>query len=220
MNMKLICLILLLSFVSCASYNPGEQATELRSDAKGDVLLTSINDDELSLPNLEFYNFYFENKSTEWRRIKKIEILGIKDHPEAKIIIGKDLNDWARAIEHKVKIDEYNNKIISSALAITGAGIAAVGVHHNSNSVGETGAVIGSGALAVLEAQEIFSKISDLERSSLIPTEHLLTPFAIPPQLVSTKWLLIQKDPETQINTIVLKITYEDETTTVFQQNY
>jgi hypothetical protein len=209
----------MIALSGCASYNPGNDASVMKSDAKDILKLSSAIDRDFSTDDLVFLNFYLENKSAEWARIKNVSVLAIENNLDAKIVIGQDLVFWAKAIEHKVAIDNQNRQAIMTSLALAGAGIAVEGASRNSSGSINTGVAMASGALTIEGTQSIFGTISDLERSKLVPEDHLFTPSAVPPHLVLKKWLLVQTKPKSPVHKIVVKVIFEDNTSTVFVVN-
>lgn len=81
-----------------------------------------------------------------------------------------------------------------SSISLAGLAIASGGVNQNSIGTLNAGLALTTGALTIGSAQKLFSKISDIERSKLVPEDHLYTPTSIPPHLVMKKWLLLQKN--------------------------
>ncbi len=214
--MKNILLIFGLLLTGCASYTPGDNARQIKSDSQELVSITSNVDSEMSFKDLVFVNFYFANKSANWARVKNIEILDIENHPDARIIVSGDLHAWGKAMEHKIAIDSYNRKILTGAIALAGAGVMIKGANSNSKGTTTTGLVITSGALVINDVQNLMKNVSDLERSSLVPEDHLYSPFTIPPHLVTNKWILFQTTNPNKLCTIDFKVTFIDGTSTVF----
>lgn len=211
--MKIICCILLLLVTSCASYSPGQDATIERHTSKEVLGLSAKIDDTMSYEDLVFVNFYLFNPTNNWARVKSAELIDIENHPDMRVIVGKDLYYWAKSMEHKVTIDNYNREMLLGSLAIGGAALA---ISSNNASIGKLGAVVAIGSVLLSDVENLMEKISSLERASLVPEDHIYSPFSVPPKLVTRKWVLFQKMNVKNLCRLKLKLTYLDGTITVF----
>lgn len=209
-------LIVTLFLTSCASYTPGSQAKRTKGTSQEQVSVTAKIDSNMSLDDFLFVNFYFSNYGSEWARIKNIEIVSIKDHPDARVIVGKDLYYWGKSMEHKLAVDAYNRDIMYGSLALLGAGVALAGGSSGSKPTARLGAALATGAIVFSEVQNILDNISELERTAIVPENHLFSPFTVPPHLTTNKWILFQKMNAKNLCMITFRITYIDDKTATF----
>lgn len=184
--MKNVFFLLILLLTSCASYTPGKMT---QIDTKEKLGISAQIDSDMSFDDLTVINFYFSNPTTSWTRIKNIELLGIENHPDIRVIVGKDLYYWAKSMEYKVAIDNHNRELFWGSMALVGAAVSIAGSSSNSMTTVKVGAALAVGSLLVNDVENILEKVSALERASLVPESHLYTPFSIPPHLVTTKWM-------------------------------
>lgn len=211
--MKFILILLVLLLTGCASYTPGEDAEILQNDSSEILNASAQVDSRMSFKDLMLVNFYFSNPTKNWMRIKNVEITNIENHSDARVIVGKDLYYWAKSMEHKIAIDNHNRELFWGSLAMAGA---AISVSSNSTTTSGIGAALAIGSITVGTAEELLAKVTSLERASLVPESHLYSPFSIPPHLVSTKWILLQKMNIQELCRLKFKVTFIDGTSALF----
>lgn len=211
--MKIICCAIMLLLTSCASYSPGQDATIERLTSNEILGLSAKVDDTMTYKDLVFVNFYLFNPTNNWVRVKSAELIDIEDHPDLRVIVGKDLYYWAKSMEHKVAIDNYNREMLLGSLAIGGAALA---ISSNNASAARLGTALTVGSVLLSDVENLLEKISTLERASLVPEDHIYSPFSVPPKLVTRKWVLFQKMNVKRLCRLKLKLTYIDGTMTVF----
>ncbi len=214
--MKIVFIALLLLISSCASYTPGEDADLVQNNSKEKLALSAKLDPDMSFEDFAMINFYFFNNTSKWMRIKNVELVEIENHPDVQVIVGKDLYYWAKSMEYKIAIDRQNRELLLGSLALVGAGVSIAGGYSGSAKTALAGAALTIGTITLAEAEHLIDKANTLERASLIPEGHIYTPFSVPPFLVTTKWILLQKMNLKRMCRLKLKVTFVDGTTTIF----
>lgn len=213
--MKLLIPLMLL-LTSCASYTPGEYSEIEKTDSK-EVLLASANIDEtMSFGDLILVNFYFKNPSQNWLRVKNVEVVDIENHPDVRVIIGKDLYYWARSMEHKIAVDNHNRELLVGSLAMAGVALSIAGSTSRSMTTAGVGAALAVGVVTLDAAENLLEAVSTAERASLVPESHLYSPFVIPPNLVTRKWVLFQKMNTQRMCRLKFKVNYIDGTSAIY----
>lgn len=182
----------LLTLVSCASYNPGNYADVMKGDHPKSTPINADIVDTYSYKPFSHINFTFGNKGTKWRRVKKITVTNIAGSEEARIIVGSDLVSWAKGTSRRAKIDAHNTQMVLGAVA--GAFAIGAGAAYNGGNNGLAGglAVSALTVATISDFNNLMDGIDGLELAKLVPPEHLYTPFAIPPGLYISKWLVVQ----------------------------
>ncbi|MFZ4715556.1 MAG: hypothetical protein ACOYL6_17665 [Bacteriovoracaceae bacterium] len=182
---------LLLSFLltACASYH-NEHTAIMKDGSRIDKLkVSSAADEKLSSEYFQLLNFTFANDQDDWIRIKRVIISNQTISEDINLVVGDDLVSWANSAKAKLEVDEYNKQMwlggVTAALMVAGAAAGAKA----GNPIYLAPAF---GALGVMVANDYFSKVSELERSKLLPPDHLYSPFSVAPGLFTKKWILLQ----------------------------
>jgi hypothetical protein len=209
---KITSLILLLSFVSCASYQNGRTAKQTVDgkvqEAKEDIKVTAHYNREFSTRHFSYVQVEFGNKADEWKDITKV-VLNVEDDA-VKIILGQRLDDWARSIKNKVAVDRQNLQMALGIIAVGSAVAASSSAHSGnySNTVAYT--TVMAGAAVASDVNSLTNSISDLERARIFPKSHLYSPFSLPPGLVNKRWILIQHDKNVRVDNLSFDIFFKD----------
>ena len=210
--MKYLFLLLCFQLISCASYQNGHKAVESTSTkssntnkpVKSKILVTAYQDREYSTAHFSYIQVEFGNKSDEWFEVNKV-LLKYKGS-DLQIVLGKRLVDWGKSIKNKVAVDRHNTQMIYGAIAAT----ATIGGYNSARkgniAATESYVAVMSGAALAGSVNQLSNEISDLERSTIFPSDHLYSPFSTPPGLVSKKWILLQHAPGAQIEKLVFEV--------------
>lgn len=190
--MKYLLLVSFLMLVGCASQTPGNRCQVKEGENPQDLSVNMDTDMNYSYGNFMFYNFTFENDSEEWVRVKNVEIQEFPENKDAKIIVGADLASWATSMNRRLAIQGYNTGLLLGALAITATAAGAY-AGAKGNTAGATAGIAGAiGVVGVASANDMMKTSRNLELASLVPSEHIYTPFSVAPHLVTAKWLLVE----------------------------
>jgi hypothetical protein len=205
---NVIYILSVLLLASCASYNPGKYADVIKGKHP---INTPINADvglNYSYKPFTFINFTFGNRGNEWRRVKKITVTNISNEKKARIIVGSDLVSWAQGTNRRAKIDAHNTQVVLGAVAgafAIGAGVS----QYNGKSNLAGGLAAGAlTAATVADFNRVFDRVDQLELASLVPPDHLYSPFAIPPNLYISKWLVVQMPSNKKVQFLEFDVEY------------
>jgi hypothetical protein len=154
------------------------------------LVVTGIEDVELSSTYFGFIKFSFVNKSSQWLRIERVGLEFGHEELDANVYVpaGIDLRDWARAAESRLARQRANEAVVASSLAMLGAAAMLSGSRSG---------VVGGGALAIgsatyLGVRELSKNVTDANRPELFPSEHVLGgAFSVPPGMSVQKWVLL-----------------------------
>ena len=215
----LLCLVLALSAVSCASYQPGYLGTSVstgdeKQEVKPSLVVSGEKSSVYSTDYFAFYSLTFTNPTSEWKRIKSATLSFSPDidNREGVILSGEDLGTWCSAIELKTEIDNYNRELFLGTAALAASAVSVKGGSKLSMNVSLAGA-------SVLVLNEVITKKSDLERSELFPANHLYRTFSVPPGLFVRKWAVVRLDRKDQPKEIYVNLTFTDTTTARYKIN-
>ncbi|MFT6632109.1 MAG: hypothetical protein ACJAS4_002071 [Bacteriovoracaceae bacterium] len=209
--MKVGSLLIILSLVSCASYQNGRTAKQSVngkiSEAPADIKVTAHYDNEYSTKHFSYLQVEFGNKSDEWKDITKV-ILNVEGD-SIKIILGQRLDDWTRAIQNKVAVDRQNLQMALGVLAVgsaVAAGSSAQSGNYTNTAVFST---VMAGAAVASDVNRLTDSISDLERAQIFPKSHLYSPFSLPPGLVNKRWILIQHEKNVRVDNLSFDVFFK-----------
>lgn len=202
MKSRLIILAAVTAFLfSCASTHPGEQGKSIA----GKKLPLAISAENIDNPNGEAFQLIevtVENTSDDWLRISDAKAV-ISNPAESKlsVVMGKDLQSWAEAMEVRLKKDEYNRKLLQVGLMGAGA-IASGGKNDTVSAIGAV-TLIGTAAWAVSDV--IKHSYNLATQSEKAPENHLYRPFSVPGKMFQRRWILFNKPSKTVIKNLVLE---------------
>ncbi|MCO4793277.1 MAG: hypothetical protein KC493_06185 [Bacteriovoracaceae bacterium] len=207
---KIIPLLLLLILTSCASYQAGEFAVHETGNHPNNVPIKAKVDSVYTNSPFVFVNFTFGNKNVDWVRVKSIKISQTPELSKANIVMGDDLSSWAESMKHKIAIDNHNRQVFIGSVTTALAAAAVVGASKGNVNLayGSLGAM--TAVTGIDEVSKVIAKANDAERSRMIPDDHLLAPFSIPPGLVTKRWILLQSKTGKFPSKIGFEVEYID----------
>lgn len=196
---------------ACATTHPGNLASHVSGDH---IEGMSISAEELSDPSKEAFSMIsitVENKSNGWLRVEKAEVL--IDEATAKlvsVVVGKDLEDWASAMETRAKAEEHNTSMAQLGLAAVGAVVTVAGAANNDRGT----AIAGLGILGASQAWVVGDAITSSRRrannAQALPVNHLYSPFSVPGQMYMRRWILLNKPVGKRLASLPIAITTVD----------
>lgn len=205
MKSLLICLSLLLT--SCASYQAGEESVSIGKEKISGLEVSAQKDYDLSSKYYTMVNFYFGSSNDKWQRIKKVRVkLPKKTSKEIKVVLGKDLTDWAESIKYVKQVDSWNQSMLLGSIALAGAAVSTSS--HSQTARG--GAIVALSSLSVMEGNRVFDKYSELQRSQLVPESHLYREASIPAGLHMKKWILLEVEDNELPKFLEFEVTMKD----------
>lgn len=207
---KLLIAVVLVS--SCASYQSGNYAEVAGGKHPKNFAITANIDYELSTEHYTFINMTFGNHTDEWVRVKSFRF-DLKDdalNKKTQVVAGSDIASWTQSIQHKQRIDRYNTEVLLGSLALAGAAAAVGGARGGSEGLTKVGAGTYVLSAGVMVANATINQISDLERASLFPANHVYRSFSVPAGLFANKFLLLKIRQKEMPSVIKFTIEYED----------
>jgi hypothetical protein len=215
--MKTFFISLSLLLFSCASYQSGNLSDVNKSEIKSELVVSGYLDQEYTTDHFTFIQVDFGNNTDEWIEIEKVLINN--NDKDIKIILGEKLESYIASINQKIAIDRYNTSMI---LGVT-AGVAAAGAISSGNDGSiesvKSYASIMAGSLIADDINHISNNLSDLERTRVLPRNHLISPFSVPPGLVSKRWILLQINPKYIISNFAFTAHFKDGSKKVYNIN-
>jgi hypothetical protein len=201
-------MLCLFFFNSCASYLPGHQSSLIDGDQNQLVVSTKI-DEQVSTENYTMFYFYFSNPTNEWIDVKKVKLY-FKDkniNQKTQIVLGQRLSAWIHSMKFKISVDQWNQSIFLASLGLAGGIMMSTSSNSSHAKVGggvflsSTGAQMGISMMNVM---------NDIERSKMIPENHLYRPFSIPKGLFTKKWILLEIDKELMPNELMFELEFNN----------
>lgn len=211
-------LIVIALFMSCASVDYSNVGAVVNSDntpterthTKSGLKISAEEDETFASEYFGVINFSFVNNSQDWITIKNIKLDFGNDtiNSNVTIISGNDIQAWKESTMLRNKIDEHNQNVFWSSLALSGAWLST-----SSNSdVKAAGNNILLGAITSLSVKEMTEASDRIQYATIFPTNHLLNSnFTIPPGLFVKKWIVINTKNHKQTG-IITKFDIEYQT--------
>lgn len=182
------CCLMFLS--ACATTHPGKMGEKISNNSDLDLTISGRVVDTYSDKAHQFIDFTFENKKTNWERVKSIEFqYGEGKDLTYNVIVGEDLVTWANAYASKKAIEDHNTGIALSSLMLAGSAIVLSKPKSKSAKVaGGTALLTGAGGALVYAINE---ELRNVETSKMVPKTHIYSEFAVPAGLFVRKWVLV-----------------------------
>lgn len=211
MNLKKLSLTAITLFAfSCASTHLGKAAKPL-TDTKFPITVSARTIDDSPEDAFQLIEVTVENNSDDWFRVNQSEVI-IENPAESKVsvVVGKDLNTWAQAMQARLKKDEHNKKLLQTGLLTAGAIMSATSSKNTAASQIGTVAVIGTTAWVV--ADVINQSYQQATQSKKVPENHLYESFSVPGKMFLRRWVLLNKPSNKKLTKLVVKFeTAENE---------
>lgn len=195
----------------CASVHPGSKANNFSGDQIQEMVVSA---EEVTDPMEEAFSMIsitFENKGESWLRIDEAEVLIDSELADkVSLIKGRDLRDWAIAMEERARVEQHNRQMSQLGLAFLGATAAAVG-----GSKGHSSAyLVGAGTVASSQVWMVSDAISysrlNANRPEAVPEKHLNQKFSVPAKMFMRRWVLLNKPIGQRITDLPLRIKTVD----------
>ncbi len=203
---QLLLLLGVISLSACATTHPGNMGHSL-SNTNIPLQISALKVEQKENEAFELVDITIENTSDRWLKINSVRVV-IEDPSKNKVsvVMGRDLKDWALAMEARLKQESYNKNIAMTGLAAVGAVATAYGLSDGNNQVAALGAatLLGAGAWAATDKTKSNYKIATT--SQTVPDNHLYQSFSVPAKMFTRKWVLLNKPANTTISSIVLNI--------------
>ena len=180
---------LLFVLSGCAMTHPGIIGM---SDKKDNQLFVSVQENrDLSDDFYGFFEYTFENRSKEWKRIKVVHA-GFPDF-ENHVLVNNDLVAWVEGAELKLKKYRYNMALLTGGIAAVGGVIAATSNNMNTKVAGASVMITSVTTGAVLTTQDTRNDGQrGLHGSVNVPKTHIFVPFSVSPQSFVRRWVVLK----------------------------
>ncbi len=192
---------------ACATIHPG-----VKVPPKSETLPLAISAQTLEGRPSETFQLVevtLENVAPTWVKVDKSEV--VIDHPETSkvsLVVGKDLVDWAKAMELRSNQENHNKNMWQLGLVGLGAITALTSpIGSDSQKAGLAAAGVGTGWMAVDSVDKSHKKGT---RVNHVPDNHLCEPFAIPGKMYLRRWVLINKPVGTMLDKLVVRFETVD----------
>lgn len=203
---QLLLFLGIITLSACATTHPGNMGHSL-NNTNLPLQISALKVEQKENETFELIDITIENTSDIWLKINSVRLV-IDDPSKNKIsvVMGRDLKDWALAMEAAIKRDAYNKNIAMTGLAAVGAVATAYGLSDGNNQVAALGAatLVGAGVWAATDKTKSNYKIATT--SQTVPDNHLYQSFSVPAKMFTRKWILLNKPINTTISSIVLNI--------------
>jgi hypothetical protein len=198
-----------LFLTACASTHPGTEGKPLNNDSNIPIIISAENIDLDSTQPFQLIDLTIENKSNDWLRIKRSEVL-ISDPGKSKlsVVVGQDLKDWAQATQFKLQKDDHNNQMLQ--LGLLTASSVALGSKDSNPTLQTVGALGLIGTSAWVTSDVLKQALRNANQSEKVPENHLYHSFSVPGKMFTRKWVLLNKPVDTVIKTLYVEIETVD----------
>lgn len=206
-------LFIALFITGCVSAHKDHMTQSLDQSGDPDFKVSVEKNDTLSTKNFVVLEFTLENKGDNFKRYESIDLdIPKKLNNDVKVVVGKDLANWAEGIRNKIELDTYNRAMIMSGVVALGA-VTAVASKDPNVSIGAASvAAAGSGIITVDRFQQIRNSVKDSPKSDLrglIPENHILyTPVSVPPNLFLKRFAVFHVTSEAAYNFRTLNLSF------------
>jgi hypothetical protein len=164
---------------------PAARAARLKISA-GEVV-------EMSSPYLGEIEFTFENPSTKWIRVEKVQLdFGSEKVNRAiGILWGSQLESWAEATNQRNAIRNANRRTTLEILALSGTLVSAAAPRNSSGAL-VAGGIASLGAATAIYVADTQTRAETAEHAPTFGHNHLFSgPFDVPPGLFAKRWLVV-----------------------------
>lgn len=204
-------IFLVILATGCASKHPGSEATSAANASKIPLKVSAKTLENPKGKSFQLLEITFENLSPEWVKISNADVI-IADPSKSRlsVVMGKDLTDWAYAMDNELRLYRHNAEVAQGALVFGGSLLSGLGASNDSQilALAGLGAIIGGYTWAVSDT--IRFAISSAEHIDKTPSTHLYTNFSIPGQMFQRRWVLINKPNDEVLDKLVLAVETVD----------
>jgi hypothetical protein len=182
--MKWIHLTILSVFLisSCATTTPGDEHETGTQKLK---VFVTINPD-YSTDKIKLFQFSIKNNSDQWIDIDDIKLNN--NSKEISLIVGNRLQSWLETSNLEKQVSDYNTSLVLSGVIF--GGVAAMGSSNSKTST--AGAMVALGSITAVSIMDIQDTLNFIELQKMLPDNHLLRPFTIPPKRVLQRWIVLE----------------------------
>lgn len=213
---KVIYLLLIVLFVSCASVHSGKYGLAVREDGttaksgksptENGFVISGDLDKSFSNDYYKFMVFTFENKTGKITTIDNVTPIFDEANlnETIKITSGEELKQWYDAqVAEKERKEKNRSTFLGAATAAGGLLAAFAGGTWQDIGVG-----VLAGGIASMAVDELYKDKRNIERGKIFPESHLMSgDLQVPAGLYERKWILF--NPTTQQYPTHMILDYE-----------
>ncbi len=171
------------------------------------LIVSGTTLDENNSESFSMISLTFENKNEEWMRFDRIEVLIDEDAAKyVSVVKGKDLLDWASAMESRERLKRQRDEVAQLSLAALGAATAVVAAHNNDANAAYAGLGVMAGTQGWAISDALRYRKDWAQNPSAVPSEHVTTPFAVPGKMFLRRWLLLNKPSSKSVSVLPLAL--------------
>ena len=198
---------LTLFLAGCATTHPGNEGISLSKDVHLPLKVSAQTIDNPKDESFQLIEITVENMSDEWLRINHSEVI-IPDPATSKLslVFGKDLTDWAQAMEFRLAKDNHNKELLQASLLGAGAVAAIAGEATDNKGLAAAGVITVTGTYAWAATDVILQSRKSAEQSQKVPENHLYRPFSVPGKMFLRRWVLLNKPTKTVVQNLVVQL--------------
>lgn len=202
-----IILFLPILLISCATTHPGNEGKSLEKESHLPLKVSAQTIENAKGESFQLIEVTLENTSENWLKVNRSQIV-IDNPAESKlsVVVGKDLRDWAQAMELRLQKDEHNKKLLQLGLVTAGAVAAVAGAKSNNAALGTVGTVTFLGTYAWAVTDVIRQSYKAAEQSEKVPENHIYQPFSVPGKMFLRRWVLLNKPSQNLVNNLVIEL--------------
>ena len=209
-------LILILLAVGCATTHPGAEGKYLSGDKDLIIQISARSVDSEKDSAFELFEITVENTSTDWVRINNSKLVTNND---LTVVVGKDLQAWAQAMDEKQKKEEHNKALAIAATQVVGTAVLIAGDNSNNTALMHAGGVAVLGGLAWATTETLSAARNGAIGLKKVPESHIYESFSVPAKLFARKWILVNKPIGTNINKLVIEFETIEGDKSVYEIN-
>lgn len=199
---------LTIQLVSCATTHLGNSGKPIFNDTNIPLKISAQPIGDPSKESFELIEVTLENTSENWLKINRMEVI-IRDPADSKlsVVVGRDLKNWAHAMNFRLQKDDYNRQLLQLGLATTSIALSAdIGSknEHSGLAYLSSSLFLGTYAWAVVDILQLEYQLAT--QSERIPENHLYQSLSIPGKMFLRRWVLLNKPTHRTINTLALEL--------------
>jgi len=203
---RLLLAFAVLTLNACATTHPGKMGASLKN-SNIPLKISAQKVDQKENEAFQLVDVTIENMSDIWLKIHSVRMV-INDPSISKVsvVMGRDLKDWALAMEARVRKESYNTNMAMVGLAAVGAAATAYGLYDDKPDVAIAGAatLVGAGAWAATNKSK--SNLKKATTSDTLPNNHLYQTFSVPAKMFARRWVLLNKPSDQNIDKIIFDV--------------
>jgi hypothetical protein len=159
---------------------------------------------DMSSPYLGEIEFTFENPTTKWIRVEKVQLDfgGEKANQAIGIPWGSQLESWAEAINQRNAIRNANRRTSLEILSLSGSLVSAA-APRNAHGALVAGGIASLGAATATYVAETQTRAEAAEHAPTFGHNHIFSgPFDVPPGLFAKRWLVASTPADPRLGCI------------------